>query len=145
MFTFVVHISRYWIVEVWLVLEWIVPGIALLKNDCSWNERYRLLHCWIMIDVGMNCTWYCIVDFSSNLMRFPLFIMFLSYSSTCFEPYCAHHQEDLMYKHSIRFSIVTLLMWPLSAQAVRGLVTACALSGHIRRVDYREPDAVHIH
>ena len=26
-----------------------------------------------------------------------------SYSSTCFEPYCAHHQEDLLYIHSIWF------------------------------------------
>ena len=26
-----------------------------------------------------------------------------SYSSTCFEPYCAHHQEDLLFIHSIWF------------------------------------------
>ena len=25
------------------------------------------------------------------------------YSSTCFEPYCAHHQEILLYIHSIWF------------------------------------------
>ena len=28
-----------------------------------------------------------------------------SYSSTCFEPLCAHHQEDLLYIHSIWFFI----------------------------------------
>ena len=36
---------------------------------------------------------------------------------------------------------VTLLRWPLSAHEVSPL-TACALSGHLRRVTYKEPDAV---
>ena len=46
----------------------------------------------------------------SNLMH-SLFIIFFfiyyifSYSSTCFEPYCTHHQEDLLYIHSIWFFI----------------------------------------
>ena len=35
----------------------------------------------------------------------PMFIISLSYSSTCFEPYCAHHQEGLLYIHSIWFFV----------------------------------------
>ena len=51
--------------------------------------------------------------------------------------HCIHAASGSLY--------VTLLRWPLSAQAVRGLaslLTACALSGHLRRVTYKEPDAV---
>ena len=44
-----------------------------------------------------------ISDFSSTLMHFPLFIIFLSYSPTCFEQYCAHHQEDSLYTYSMWF------------------------------------------
>ena len=33
------------------------------------------------------------------------FFIFVSHSSTCFEPYCAHHQEGLLYIYSIWFFI----------------------------------------
>ena len=40
----------------------------------------------------------------------PLFIIFFPYSSTCFEQYYAHHQEDLIvYMHHLVHDIVTLL------------------------------------
>ena len=37
--------------------------------------------------------------FQPNALVYYIF----SYSSTCFEPYYAHHQEDLLYIHSIWF------------------------------------------
>ena len=48
--------------------------------------------------------------------------------------YCIHTASGSLY--------VTLLRWPLSTQAVKSPRTACALSGHLRRVTYKEPDAV---
>jgi len=60
-------------------------------------------------------------DFMFQLNASFVYYIF-SYSSTCFEQYCAHHQEEPLYTHS-----------PL---------TTCALSGHLRRVTYKEPDAV---
>ena len=53
--------------------------------------------------IQITVNWRDLFDLNSNLMHFSLFIIFLSYSSTCFEPYCAHHQEDLLYIHSIWF------------------------------------------
>jgi len=38
-----------------------------------------------------------------------LFYYIFSYSSTCFEPYCAHHQEDLLYIHIIWFFVSLFL------------------------------------
>ena len=45
-----------------------------------------------------------IFDFVFQLNALLVYYIF-SYSSTCFEPYCAHHQEDLLYIHSIWFFI----------------------------------------
>ena len=53
------------------------------------------------------CCWPCILvifDFVFQLNALLVYYIF-SYSSTCFEPYCAHHQEDLLYIHSIWFFI----------------------------------------
>ena len=35
----------------------------------------------------------------------PLVYYIFSYSPTCFEQYCAHHQEELLYTHSIWFFV----------------------------------------
>ena len=43
-------------------------------------------------------------DFMFQLNALFVYYIF-SYSSTCFEQYCAHHQEDLLYIHSIWFFI----------------------------------------
>jgi len=76
MFAFGIHISRYRIVEKWRILEWIVSGSALLKNDCSWNEGYRLLHCWTMIAWGVYITGHGVAEelyfFGQNLMNWSL-------------------------------------------------------------------------
>ena len=57
----------------------------------------------------------------SNLMH-SLFIIFFSYSSTCFEPHFAHHQEGLLFIYTESGSFyVTLFRWPFSAQVVRGV------------------------
>ena len=42
---------------------------------------------------------YFISCFQINALVYYIFL----YSSTCFEPYCAHHQEVLLYIHSICF------------------------------------------
>ena len=50
------------------------------------------------------CCWPCILvifDFVFQLNALVYYIF--SYSSTCFEPHCAHHQEGLLYIHSIWF------------------------------------------
>ena len=47
----------------------------------------------------VNCHGILISCFQPNALVYYI----LSYSSTCFEPYCAHHQEDLLYIHSIWF------------------------------------------
>ena len=53
--------------------------------------------------------------FQPNALVYYIF----SYSSTCFEPYYAHHQEDLLYIYTASGSLcVTLILWPFSAQAV---------------------------
>ena len=48
----------------------------------------------------------------------------LLYSSTCFEHYCAHHQEDLIvYMHHLVPDIVTLLRRPFGTQVRRGVLS----------------------
>ena len=75
----------------------IVLKCNLNWTSCQHNNKLFFMCCWPCILV--------IFDLNYNQMHFSLFIIFLSYSSTCFEPYCAHHQEDLLYIHSIWFFI----------------------------------------
>ena len=63
-----------------------------MKNDNS-SFFYVLLTCILVI-----------FDFMFQLNASFVCYIF-SYSSTCFEQYCAHHQEDLLYIHSIWFFV----------------------------------------
>jgi len=63
------------------------------------------------------CRWSSGAQVESELVR-------LLYSSTCFEHYCAHHQEVKLYYTTP--GIVTLCRWPSGAQVESGLVSSSA-------------------
>ena len=84
-------------------------------NENAWQIRGRIASQWVndnkTIDTFMKfffmCCWLCILvifDFVFQPNARLVYYIF-SYSSTCFEPYCAHHQEGLLYIHSIWFFI----------------------------------------
>jgi hypothetical protein len=78
--------------------------------------------------------------FFTNLMHKFFILINLLYSSTCFEHYYAHLQEDNCF--STASGIVTLFRWLFSTQFTKGrspLVT-CILNSHLRRITI--PDAV---
>ena len=61
---------------------------------------------------------FCLSFFNTNLMH-KFFIIHLLYSSTCFEHYYAHLQEDSCV--STASGIVTLFGWLFISQVTRGL------------------------
>ena len=55
---------------------------------CKLSSFTELISKHLISCFQLNALVYCIFSYSST---------------TCFEPYCAHHQEDLLYIHSIWF------------------------------------------
>ena len=78
--------------------------------------------------------------FRPNALVYYIF----SYSSTCFEPYCAHHQEDSLYTYSIWFFMCHSSCVTVRCTGSYRTLTACAPNGHTIRVTHKEPDAVYI-
>jgi hypothetical protein len=52
------------------------------------------------------CSWNDLVDTISCFQPNALVYYIFSYSSTCFEPYCADHQEYLLYIYNIWFFVI---------------------------------------
>ena len=76
--------------------------------------------------------------FITNLMHKFFILIHLLYSSTCFEHYYAHLQDNYISTASV---IVTLFRWLFSTQVTTGspLVT-CVLNSHLKRATI--PNAV---
>ena len=79
----------------------------------AWYERVYITSLFALFSLVSTCViicmccWPCILvifDFMFQL-KAPFVYYIFSYFSTCFEQYCAHHQEDLLYIHSIWFFI----------------------------------------
>ena len=70
--------TRYFASHLLLLLEETIDGSVLT----SFNDVLYLISC-----------------FQTNALVYYIF----SYSSTCFESYCAHHREDPLYIHNIWF------------------------------------------
>ena len=93
-----------------IIKTWTISTTIVSLIPRSYCDNFRLSFI-IILSFLISC-------FQPNAL--PVYYIF-SYSSTCFESYCAHHQEDLLYIYTASGSLyVTLLRWPLSAQAVRG-------------------------
>ena len=73
----------------------IVMVLAVPFNHEHWGSLF--MWCWPCILV--------IFDFMFQLKAPFVYYIFFPYSSTCFEQYCAHHQEELLYTHSIWFFV----------------------------------------
>ena len=96
-----------------------------------------------------HASWFVLVQ---PLLLYPLLYRRLqniicyifSYSSTCSEPYYAHQQEGLLYIHSIWFFICHSSQVTVQCTSSQRTLTTSVLNGHLRRVTYKEPDAVYI-
>jgi hypothetical protein len=110
------------------------------KNNSSLTYEWNIFMCfWPCILVIFHFMFQLNAPFVYYIYQLPLRVS----SNTVLiirRIHCIHTASGSLY--------VTLLRWPLSAQAVRGLArqssNCCALSGHLRRVTYKEPDAVYI-
>ena len=106
---------------------------CILKLLCDFTRRpARLWMC-------LREDWWSFF-FLTNLMHKFFILIHLLYSSTCFEHYCAHLQEDNCI--STAFGFVTLFGWLFSTQVTGGLspLVACVLNSHLKRVTI--PNAV---
>jgi hypothetical protein len=73
------------------------------NNDTTCTTLFLIS--WTLLQVFFVCCWPCILvifDFVFQLNALLVYYIFSS-SSICFEPYRAHHQDGLLYIHSIWF------------------------------------------
>ena len=113
--------QRYWVRMNAEDVMNLSPLCRLSSNGQTFVLKENLVHHFLIFFIFM-CCWPCILvifDYVFQLNALLVYYIF-SYSSTCFGPYCAHHQKGLLYIHSICSLYVTLLRWPFSAQVVRG-------------------------
>ena len=107
----------------------VLTCIGLLQNAClicSLTSRSTIILLCVRMFMKTSGVLHALQSLISCFQPNALVYYIFSYSSTCFEPYCAHNQEDLSYIYTASGSLcVTLLGWPLSAQAVRGLSSNC--------------------
>jgi len=99
---------------------------VVLPSECSFRANSSM--------VG-----YFISCFQLNALVYYIIL----YYSTRFEPYCAHHQEVLLYIHSIWFLTYHSSWVTVQCTGSWRTLTACALNSHPRRVIHKEPDAVY--
>ena len=121
--------------------------VQLSTSHCiSLRNVFNIVLCWteprkLSLNIFM-CCWPCILvifDFIFQLnapLVYHIYQLPLHVSSNIVliirRIHCIHTASGSLY--------VTLLRWPLTGFA--SPLTACALSGHLRRVTYKEPDAV---
>ena len=85
------------------------PEVQMWKTKITQSTRNLNRQKWLlrMHCMGLFSWWTSEVEMGYNLISCfqpnALVYYIFSYSSTCFEPNCAHHQEDLLYIHSIWF------------------------------------------
>ena len=110
----------------------ILTVISLTLRTVLCRSEYKVI---MFLQIHTQIIRVCLIScFQPNALVYYIF----SYCSTCFEPYCAHHEEVLLYIYSIWF-----FMCHSSCVTVRCTGTACAPNGHTRRVTHKEPDAVY--
>ena len=106
-------------------------------QDISQQRYLKFYTCklfYVLLTVHPNIT----IALLNNLMHKFFILIHLLHSSTCFEHYCAHLQEDSCINTAS--GIVNLFGWLFSTQVTRGLLVICVLNSHIKRVTI--PNAV---
>ena len=106
-----------------LSLEYaILPFYALLPVDYTYNFMF----CWPCIPVQFLQI--------TNLSRDSFFPIYLLQYSTCFEHFCAHHQENRLYYCDIWY--MSLYVGDCLVCRFGWNIQICTLDGHVHRVTY---------
>ena len=99
----VYHHLKIQFVNVWSICshdDTVIQRSGCWRVSCNCCSRYAICNTfYLLLQNAINNNTCLISCFQLNALVYYIF----SYSSTCFEPYCAHHQEDLLYIHTIWF------------------------------------------
>ena len=141
-----------WFISLCYFPIWIYIQNKLYEHNVTWHLSPATSLCTSCIASQLQCSinsynwWsssvvYCVYWQFNMSFYFPTWctisLLNLLCSSTCFEQYYAHLQEDLIVsiQHLVP-DFVTLLRWAFGAQVKRGRspLLTCAPNGHLRRV-----------